>query len=281
LASWAQLRHDNLLYVKQSFTTVMIACEYPAGYVEPYPAFYAALQAYAQAGQRALASLAVDPHAEMAQAARQNGLDYFSRVDAVAEQLHTLAEKELADQPFTAEEEAFLKSIVKRQVDFHGGGCGGSTFEEQWDGWYAGLFYQRDDNPAVIADVHTNPNADPGTPLYPPRVLHAATGAVSPLYFLVDTDEGTSLYVGPAFTYFEVTETGSPPLRLDDEAWRKRLASSPYPEAPTWTQSFRPAITTPPQALSLPRTQSVGELAASTSGPEPSPVAYPAPYPAP
>ncbi len=39
LASWAELRHDNVLYSKQSYTGVP-ACEYPAGYVEPYPRFF-------------------------------------------------------------------------------------------------------------------------------------------------------------------------------------------------------------------------------------------------
>ena len=57
LASWAQLRHDNILYVKQSRTTGGITCEYPAGYVEPYPEFYAALGGFADAGLRALADI--------------------------------------------------------------------------------------------------------------------------------------------------------------------------------------------------------------------------------
>ena len=43
LASWAELRHDNVLYGKQSYTGVP-ACEYPAGYVEPYPRFFSTLQ---------------------------------------------------------------------------------------------------------------------------------------------------------------------------------------------------------------------------------------------
>ena len=50
LASWAQLRHDTILYVKQSYTSG-VACEFPDAYVDPYPAFYARLQAFAQAGQ--------------------------------------------------------------------------------------------------------------------------------------------------------------------------------------------------------------------------------------
>jgi hypothetical protein len=39
-ASWAELRHDTILYAKQSYSGSII-CEYPEGYVEPYPAFFA------------------------------------------------------------------------------------------------------------------------------------------------------------------------------------------------------------------------------------------------
>src|SRR5262249_46385749 len=39
LASWAQLRHDTVLYAKQSYTGVP-ACSYPAGFVEPLPQFW-------------------------------------------------------------------------------------------------------------------------------------------------------------------------------------------------------------------------------------------------
>ena len=36
LASWTHLRHDTLLYAKQSFTPPVV-CEFPDGYVDPYP----------------------------------------------------------------------------------------------------------------------------------------------------------------------------------------------------------------------------------------------------
>lgn len=36
LASWAELRHDTILYAKQSYSAG-IACEFPDGYVDPYP----------------------------------------------------------------------------------------------------------------------------------------------------------------------------------------------------------------------------------------------------
>ena len=35
LASWTQLRHDNLLYAKQSYTFGYPVCSYPHSFVEP------------------------------------------------------------------------------------------------------------------------------------------------------------------------------------------------------------------------------------------------------
>ncbi len=109
-----------------------------------------------------------------------------------------------------------------------------------------------DGNPALIADVHTNPNDDPSSGLYPSRVLHAATGPAVPLFLIVDTDEGPTLYVGPAFSYFELVEEGYPPVRLTDEEWRGRLSADPYPAAPAWTTSFRVASDRQPAWLELP-----------------------------
>lgn len=46
-ASWSELRHDTLLYGKQSYTAIP-SCGYPDGYVEPYPALYEKLEALAR-----------------------------------------------------------------------------------------------------------------------------------------------------------------------------------------------------------------------------------------
>lgn len=244
LASWTQLRHDNLLYVKQSFTTAGVLCEYPAGYVEPYPAFYQRLQQLATTSHTALSAFNIATQGDYATYVKQRALDYFTALNSVATQLQTLAEKELRLEEFTPEETLFLRSIVVLKEDLQIAGCGGPTFEDQWNGWYMSLFYARDDNPALIADVHTNPTNDPAHPLYPPRVLHAATGPLAPLFFVVDTDEGSALYVGPAFTYYEVVTTGDTAQaapRLTDEEWRTQLQQGTYPSAPGWTASFRVA----------------------------------------
>ena len=47
LASWSQLRHDNLLYAKQSYTGGT-GCSFPYSYIEPYPEFYGRLKQFAQ-----------------------------------------------------------------------------------------------------------------------------------------------------------------------------------------------------------------------------------------
>jgi hypothetical protein len=47
LASWSELRHNTVLYAKQSYTSGAM-CEYPTGYVEPYPETYARVKVFAE-----------------------------------------------------------------------------------------------------------------------------------------------------------------------------------------------------------------------------------------
>jgi hypothetical protein len=243
LASWAQLRHDNILYAKQSVTTGWL-CSYPAGYVEPYPAFYAALRDYAQAGSALFAGLPGSAFPEDSGFIRRVVAN-FALLESAATQLGTLADKELRLQPFTGDEEAFLKNTTVYQMP----NSGSYPMPPTWDGWYPNLFYNGDVTPALIADVHTNPENDPMSPLYPPRVLHVATGPVAALLFIANTDEGRATYVGPAYTYYETVEQGFPPVRLTDEDWKGRLAAFQRPAPPAWTGSFRLAADHPPTLL--------------------------------
>lgn len=73
--------------------------------------------------------------------------------------LRAWQKKELRLEEFNAEETLFLRSIMVAKA---AGvmGCGVITFEDVWNGWYR-TFYRADDNPALIADVHTNPTNDP------------------------------------------------------------------------------------------------------------------------
>ena len=189
-----------------------------------------------------------------AQEVQTRAFTYFGNVMTIAEQLRILAEKELRLAEFTPEEETWLRSLmVKQDVDVEG--CGGPRFEDMWDGWYRNLFFAKDETPALIADVHTNPTDDPRSALYPPRVLHAATGEAVPALFIVDTDEGEALYIGPTFSYFEVITEGTtqtPPARITDEQWRAQLAKTGNSAAPAWTTAFRHPAQGKPEYLHLP-----------------------------
>ena len=57
LASWAELRHNTVLYVKQS-TSTGVTCAYPDALVEPNPAFFGKLIDFAAKGKQVIAALA-------------------------------------------------------------------------------------------------------------------------------------------------------------------------------------------------------------------------------
>lgn len=251
LASWAQLRHDNLLYAKQSVTGIPL-CEYPAGYVEPYPAFYQAIVDYARAGTTLFTGLDINALGGDAQVLRDEVTAYFAHLDAVAQRLQSMAEKELRHEPWNAEEQAFLRNTAVRKV-MNEDTCAGVFEREEWAGWYPRLFPWGDDSPALIADVHTNPSDE----LPPAGVLHVATGAVAATVMVADTPDGAAVYVGPAFTYYQFIEKGAPPRRLTDEQWQQRLVSDERPEPPAWTRSFRLSVREAPTSLVLPTAQPV------------------------
>jgi len=56
LASWTHLRYTTALYVKESYTPIVL-CLYPKGYVEPLPAFWSRMGEMALATKAVLATL--------------------------------------------------------------------------------------------------------------------------------------------------------------------------------------------------------------------------------
>ena len=56
LASWTHLRHDTLLYAEQSFTPGLL-CDFPDGYVDPYPELFQRISEMALRYKSALSSL--------------------------------------------------------------------------------------------------------------------------------------------------------------------------------------------------------------------------------
>ena len=136
LASWAELRHDTILYAKQSYTAYAI-CEYPAGYVEPYPDFYARVKYFAEEAARLIATVQYlvgrPKTGTSSHPYKPRQIQFLKQMASHIGQLETLARKELAAEAFSAAEERFLKKTIDRR----GGGSG----PPRYDGWYPKLFY--------------------------------------------------------------------------------------------------------------------------------------------
>jgi hypothetical protein len=149
---------------------------------------------------------------------------YFDRLDSVAATLQSMAEAQRIGEPFTAEQMDF----VNRTVSTTSGGC----VTDGSEGWYADLFFNNAASiewDPTIADVHTQPTDEGGTPVG--RVLHVGTGAGRLMVVTVDTCTGPRAYAGLGSSYYEtITEDFD---RLDDDRWSTILRQSP-PAAPEW-----------------------------------------------
>jgi hypothetical protein len=200
LASWAQLRHDNVLYGKQSYTAGT-TCSYPCGYVEAIPIFYARVDTLMRRAE-AFFQTAPEELRDMS--------FYFGEAAVTCSTLASIAAKELSRIPMSAEDDAFLENTLywKSQM------CGDHPL-----GWYPRLFYTPGSEMTanlVVADVHTCPTEESGAPVG--WVLHVGTGPVNMAVVIADVpDAGPSAYIGPVLSYYE--RVTSQFKRLTDEEW--------------------------------------------------------------
>jgi hypothetical protein len=213
LASWAELRHDTLLYAKQSYTGFPV-CEFPDAYVDPYPEAWAGIVQLARLGQTVATALP---------AGAGTGIDlgaYFADVETIASTLGAMAQAERDGQPMTAEQLAFINQAVE-EVNMS---IGCTTIP--WPkGWYVKLFMDDFDSTKTdptIADVHTNP--------VDTQVLHVATGLPRLMYVTVDSCNGPRAYAGVVSSYFEKTTTNF--QRLTDREWSTELMATPPADVP-------------------------------------------------
>jgi hypothetical protein len=213
LASWSELRHDTLLYAKQSYTTGFTLCEYPDAYVDPYPAFWAKIVAMAEHGQALVVDLGL-PAGDRVGA-------YFARLRESATILQQMAARQRSGAPHDPAHIAFINQAVRTIT---GGGCGGGATAADAAGWYADLFYYAADRVVYdpnIADVHTQPTDEWGNPVG--RILHVGTGMPRMMVLSAENCTGPHAYVGLVSSYFErITEDFK---RLTDEEWSLELAA--------------------------------------------------------
>ena len=213
LGSWTELRHDTILYAKQSVAAEGEGGEAPLspGYVEPYPAFYSKIAELAgtmQAGLGAVDLLDADSTQKLEQ------------MVWIAETLAAISEKELAGEQLTGEEIALVESY-------------GSELEylEQFGTTADGLTLSPGaERSPLVADVHSDYVSSPA------QALEEATGYPLFLYAAFVVDGQLQLFVGASYSYYEFTVPVD--QRLSDEEWTQQLDSGAAPERPAWTDEW-------------------------------------------
>jgi hypothetical protein len=226
LGSWAELRHDTILYAKQPYS-VSATCSTPDAWVEPYPEFYREI---AYLCNRTVTILRQNLNGGYV---RQRFISVFSDFEDIARTLATISEKELQNTEMSQEEKDFLKGI------FRGTGFAGCAGPEIKYGWLPELLRdakveEKTMDTRIIADVNTDPGSQ--SPPMPPRVLHVGSGYVETLIVLYQKPDGSYTFaVGPVYSYYEFPQLGF--TRLTDDEWKTRLGKNGE-KRPFWTNSF-------------------------------------------
>jgi len=199
LASWAQLRHDTILYVKQSYTMELTAMPPPSaamGYVEPVPELYNRLLSLTRMTRLGLEAM------ELLDDAQERRL---KNLESVLERLITISLTELRGEQLSEQDSRYI-----------------GRFDDVLDGVVSGVD-EKSQKTTIVADVHTDSNSG--------QVLEEGVGYVDLL--VVAWKQGDEIYLaaGPELSYYEFKHPMDD--RLTDEAWRDMLASDP-PPGPAW-----------------------------------------------
>jgi hypothetical protein len=206
LSSWTELRHDTILYAKQSYTPIKFTSIEPpvttSGFVEPAVEVYQRLQALTNMTLNALQSF------DVLNATEENRL--YALVD-VLDKMIDLSVKQLEGTLFSESDERFLADIDE-------------TLEDTVLGVSA-----KGKETTLVADVHTDTNTG--------QVLEEGLGYTDLIIVAIHDTEGNLVFAaGPMLSYYEFKHPMND--RLTDEAWKDMLASEDFPEKPLWTDSF-------------------------------------------
>jgi hypothetical protein len=240
LASWSQLRHDTILYAKQSYTMTMRKSARPPGprlkpvegYVEPTAEFYARLLATTRMTLAGLKDMKVlEPVA----------VDRLKALDTLIARLLDIAKKQLAHKELTAQDYAYIRNFgealekirvkdpkLQKEMDE-------ARKKKDWKR-YREISQQITANKSmkttIIADVHTDQNSK--------KCLEEGTGYVElTVVCYLQPDGRLVLGAGPTLSYHEFKHPMSD--RLTDEKWREMLKSGKIPPRAEWIQTFSAA----------------------------------------
>ena len=238
LASWSQLRHDTILYAKQSYTMRMNErsarprgprLKPVEGYVEPTAEFYARLLATTRMTLAGLKDMNVlEPVA----------VDRLKALDTLIARLLEIAKKQLAHKELTAQDYAFIRDFgealekirvkdPKLQKEM-----AEAAKKKDWNRYREisqRITANKSMKTTIIADVHTDSNSK--------KCLEEGTGYVEMVVVCyLQPDGRLVLGAGPTLSYHEFKHPMKD--RLTDEKWREMLKGGQAPPRPEWTNSF-------------------------------------------
>ncbi len=208
LASWTELRHDTILYAKQSYTPQATAIppqpKPMVGYVEPVPEFYSRMLALTSMTKDGLAQLDALSDSEKSR---------LESLESILERLIKISQDELEGKKLSKEDYEFIRN-----------------FGEHLDSIVTGV-ETRGKETTLVADVHTDTNL-------PMEVLEEGVGYVDLALVAYKVPDGRIILgAGPTLSYYEFKQ----PMeqgRLTDEQWKEMLEQGKQPPRPDWIDSF-------------------------------------------
>jgi hypothetical protein len=254
LASWTQLRRDTALYTRKgepllqesklATTKEVDAGAIPApwrgaiplAYLEPLPELYGRLLALTRMAAKELADLQV-----LSPAARS----HLDQLEKQLERILALAEKELADQALSADDQDFLRHLPgglrplaaapnETRLDTLAAEVAAAKKVHD-DKRLEGL--QRELYAEAYGAVATPLVVTIATDVTGKVVLQQGIGKADLALFVLRLPGGKLvLAAGPVLSYYEMKRPRSEPLT--DVAWLRRLAQDSGPDRPAWTQVY-------------------------------------------
>jgi len=219
LGSWTELRHDTLLYAKQSYAELGGGAPdeevppVPKGYVEPNLVFLNRIIGLAEMTKDGLETNQVLPEE---QKVKLEGLtEYFKFY-------REIAKKELQNQPISDDEFEKLR-VSPAQINH----------ALTPPSYSLSLMRARDARAGLIADVHT------ATTMKVQEILYEATGIPNLIFVAVKDINGTRLTRGLTYSYFEFTRPFGE--RLSDVDWQEIIYEGQgdfSPNIPEWVKQL-------------------------------------------
>jgi len=213
LGSWTELRHDTILYTKQSYTVAGKGMppepKLTHGYVEPYPEVYARLEEMMKDLRNNLISLDL---------AIEGIPEKIKEFEELLDKLKIISEKEISNTPLDDEEYELIWNIGNKL----------ESLKEFPSEILEKITSETDEKMEIVADVHTDVNTG--------QVLEEGVGSPFNIYVIIDDIRGLRICRGAVFSYYEFKYPMED--RLTDEKWQEMGEKRERPNQPDWVKSF-------------------------------------------